>query len=113
MGSFISRRATTMNKLVAAIFFFGISVGSIRGKSSKKGLCIPPGTNFHCGDLAAFDNVSWWYNWHVKPNHEKTPPEDFCLTWKNCRRSNRMTLLSGSPTTSSLQLSKFPHERVT
>ena len=21
---------------------------------------------------------SWWYNWHVKPNHEKTPPEDFC-----------------------------------
>ena len=48
-----------MNKLVAVIFFFGISVGSIRGKSSKKGLCIPPGTNFHCGDLAAFDNVRY------------------------------------------------------
>ena len=21
---------------------------------------------------------SWWYNWRVTPNHEKTPPEDFC-----------------------------------
>ena len=48
-----------MNKLVAVIFFIGISVGSIQGKSSKKGLCIPPGTNFHCGDLAAFDNVRY------------------------------------------------------
>ena len=46
-----------MNKLVAIIFFVGIFVGIIQGKSSKKGLCIPPGTNFHCGDLAAFDNV--------------------------------------------------------
>jgi len=50
----------------------------LEGKSSKKGLCIPPGTNFHCGDLAAFKNASWWYNWHVTPNHDKTPPEDFC-----------------------------------
>ena len=32
---------------------------SLNGKSSKKGLCIPPGTNFHCGDLAAFDDVRW------------------------------------------------------
>ena len=48
-----------MNKLVAIIFFLGIFVGIIQGKSSKKGLCIPPGTNFHCGDLAAFDNVSF------------------------------------------------------
>ena len=21
---------------------------------------------------------SWWYNWRVTPNHEKTPPENFC-----------------------------------
>ena len=21
---------------------------------------------------------SWWYNWRVTPNQEKTPPEDFC-----------------------------------
>ena len=21
---------------------------------------------------------SWWYNWHVTPNHEMEPPEDFC-----------------------------------
>ena len=25
--------------------------------SPKKGLCIPPGDNFHCGDIEAFDNV--------------------------------------------------------
>jgi len=53
-------------------------VNTLRGRSSKKGLCIPPGENFHCGDLAAFKNVSWWYNWHVTPNHEQTPPEDHC-----------------------------------
>lgn len=55
----LEKSNNNMNKLVAVIFFFGISVGSIRGKSSKKGLCIPPGTNFHCGDLAAFDNVRY------------------------------------------------------
>jgi len=48
------------------------------GKSVKKGLCIPPGEDFHCGDLHAFSNVSWWYNWHVTPNHEMTPPENYC-----------------------------------
>ena len=37
--------------------------------SKKKGLCIPPGKNFHCGDLEAFSHVSWWYNWHTQPNH--------------------------------------------
>ena len=21
---------------------------------------------------------SWWYNWHVTPNHEMDPPEDHC-----------------------------------
>ena len=25
--------------------------------SSKKGVCVPPGTNFHCGDLSPFTNV--------------------------------------------------------
>ena len=24
------------------------------------------------------NNSSWWYNWHVKPNHESSPPEDHC-----------------------------------
>jgi len=38
--------------------------------SEKKGLCIPPGENFHCGDFEAFPRVSWWYNWHTQPNHE-------------------------------------------
>jgi len=46
-------------------------------RSSKKGLCVPPGTNFHCGDLAPFTNVSWWYNWKVTANHD-LPPEDYC-----------------------------------
>ena len=87
--------AVTIMHKFRAIILLGILTGFIEGKSKKKGLCIPPGTNFHCGDLAAFNNVryidifckthicfkcqsSWWYNWHVKPNHEKTPPEDFC-----------------------------------
>lgn len=39
--------------------------------SPKKGLCIPPGQNLHCGDIEAFDSVSWWYNWHTKPNHDE------------------------------------------
>jgi len=43
--------------------------------SAKKGLCIPPGENFHCGDLEAFPRASWWYNWHTRPNHEL---EDHC-----------------------------------
>jgi len=37
--------------------------------SSKKGLCIPPGERFHCGDLEVFTRASWWYNWHTRPNH--------------------------------------------
>ena len=51
---------STMNKLVAPICLLGILLGGIQGKSSKKGLCIPPGTNFHCGDLSAFDNVRYY-----------------------------------------------------
>ena len=31
----------------------------IEAKSSKKGVCIPPGTNFHCGDLAKFHNARY------------------------------------------------------
>jgi len=62
-------------------YFLLISVFALSSfvecRSEKKGVCIPPGNRFHCGDLAALD-VSWWYNWHVKPNHEKEPPEDFC-----------------------------------
>jgi len=54
------------------------------GSSSKKGLCIPPGDNFHCGDIAAFTNVSWWYNWHVTPNHELVPPEEYCACSDPC-----------------------------
>jgi len=52
--------------------------------SPKKGLCIPPGDNFHCGDIEAFDNVSWWYNWHVTPNHEMEPVEDHCSCSHSC-----------------------------
>ena len=39
--------------------------------SHKKGVCIPPGKNFHCGDLEIFTSASWWYNWHTEPNHNK------------------------------------------
>ena len=48
-----------MNKLPAILCFIGIYLESSQAKSTKKGLCIPPGTNFHCGDLAAFDNVRY------------------------------------------------------
>jgi len=50
-------------------------------RSSKKGLCIPPGKNFYCGDLTKFSRVSWWYNWHVTPNHDH---EEWC----HCPSSN-------------------------
>ena len=38
-------------------FVLAILVHFCESKSAKKGVCIPPGTNFHCGDLAAFNNV--------------------------------------------------------
>jgi len=60
------------------LFILSLLNTSTFSKSAKKGLCIPPGENFHCGDLSAFSNVSWWYNWHVTPNHEMEPPEDHC-----------------------------------
>ena len=40
------------------IFVLVSLVSTVYG-SAKKGLCIPPGTNFHCGDLAAFHNARW------------------------------------------------------
>ena len=42
--------------LAVVITFF---LGNITGKSDKKGVCIPPGEHFHCGDLAAFHNVRY------------------------------------------------------
>jgi len=46
-----------------------LCLAHLTSASPKKGLCIPPGENFHCGDLEAFSSVSWWYNWHTRPNH--------------------------------------------
>merc|ERR1712142_1218117 len=46
-----------------------LCLASLTSASPKKGLCIPPGENFHCGDLETFNSVSWWYNWHTRPNH--------------------------------------------
>ena len=44
-------------------------LNTLLGKSSKKGLCIPPGENFHCGDLAAFKNVRWVLQFTLPDNH--------------------------------------------
>ena len=38
-------------------FLFFLLVTAVKTQSSKKGVCVPPGTNFHCGDLAPFTNV--------------------------------------------------------
>ena len=43
--------------LDACLLILFLSVISCEGGSSKKGVCIPPGTNFHCGDLSAFNNI--------------------------------------------------------
>jgi len=64
--------------MLKLLIFSLFVVLAFQAKSGKKGLCIPPGTNFHCRDLSAFTDASWWYNWHVMPNHEKTPIEDYC-----------------------------------
>ena len=55
---------------VLVVLTFFISITNANAASGKKGLCIPPGKNFHCGDLEAFSRVSWWYNWHTQPNQE-------------------------------------------
>jgi len=67
-----------MRGLIPFIVFVLLLFPFSEAKSAKKGVCIPPGTSFQCGDLAAFSNVSWWYNWHVTPNHDMSPPEDYC-----------------------------------
>merc|ERR1712179_321046 len=55
---------------IFSLVLVGVALSSSTSKASKKkGLCIPPGKNFHCGDLEAFSHVSWWYNWHTQPNH--------------------------------------------
>ena len=38
-----------------------LSMLKIEAKSSKKGVCIPPGTNFHCRDLAQLHNARYIY----------------------------------------------------
>ena len=40
-------------------FLAFLLVTAVRTQSSKKGVCVPPGTNFHCGDLAPFTNVRY------------------------------------------------------
>jgi hypothetical protein len=57
-------------RTILVFLTFFIAINNADAASGKKGLCIPPGTNFHCGDLEAFSRVSWWYNWHTRPNHE-------------------------------------------
>jgi len=70
--------------ILKEIFVAVSLVSTVSGLSGKKGLCVPPGDNFHCGDIAAFNNVSWWYNWHVTPNHEMLPVEDHCSCSHSC-----------------------------
>ena len=41
-----------------------LSILKIEAKSSKKGVCIPPGTKFHCGDLAQFHNARYIFEVH-------------------------------------------------
>ena len=43
--------------MFACLFILYISLNICEGGSTKKGVCIPPGTNFHCGDLAALSNI--------------------------------------------------------
>ena len=62
--------------------------------SDKKGMCIPPGPAFYCGDLEAFSRVSWWYNWHVEPNHD-VEGRCTCETVSAvCKRPNVMFLIT-------------------
>ena len=51
-----------------------LSISTTTSRSSKKGVCVPPGSSqpgsLSCGDLEALTGVSWWYNWHVDPKDE-------------------------------------------
>ena len=60
-----------MNSCWSILVFLTTAILCVNSEnvSQKKGLCIPPGPTFHCGDLEAFSRVSWWYNWHTQPNH--------------------------------------------
>jgi len=60
-----------MNSCWSILVFLTAAILCVNSEnvSQKKGLCIPPGHTFHCGDLEAFSRVSWWYNWHTQPNH--------------------------------------------
>ena len=48
-----------MKCLYLFAFLLALLDESVCGKSAKKGVCIPPGENFHCGDLAGLDNVRY------------------------------------------------------
>merc|ERR1712098_129983 len=80
MGKQVMTVYTTIITLYFLIFCAWPQVKALE-RSSKKGLCIPPGKNFYCGDLTKFPRASWWYNWHVSPNHEHTE-------WCNCPSSS-------------------------
>jgi len=72
-------QATTMRTgtfYILLLLFVVVTPRSVtETRSNKKGVCIPPGERFHCGDLEAFSRISWWYNWHVEPNHNH---ENWC-----------------------------------
>merc|ERR1719348_1847059 len=58
-------------KLLILLFITSSTITSAnkKSRSHKKGLCIPPGQRLYCGDFGKFSRASWWYNWHVEPNH--------------------------------------------
>jgi len=68
--------------MLALFLHLAVAVAAGESPSLKKGLCIPPGENFHCGDLEAFSRASWWYNWHTQSNHEKGP--NYCTCSSEC-----------------------------
>jgi len=70
MGKLLPSTVHVMRVSILSLVLVGVALSSSTNRvSKKKGLCIPPGKNFHCGDLEAFSHVSWWYNWHTQPNH--------------------------------------------
>lgn len=48
--------------------FIVLILGAVKAQSPKKGLCVPPGTNFHCGDLSPFTNVRYILKDHRLPS---------------------------------------------
>ena len=45
--------------MLKLLIFSLFLVLAFQAKSGKKGLCIPPGTNFHCRDLSAFTDARY------------------------------------------------------